>query len=767
MLGRGGDAEGDSLVGVANVYGSLLPDLLTGDDGANNLRGRDGDDTLVGGEGNDTLEGGLGRNLHLAGAGDDSLRSRENIDTLYGGEGDDTFAGGGLVFGESGDDVLLVDGQFLAAQTVDGGSGDDLLFSPHFDDILDGGEGSDTIVAGGGRDTILGGADADSLLGGEGDDSILGGAGDDTIVGWRGADRLDGGEGRDWLDLRGETQGIVVALDNAALLGVEAVAGGSGADLLEGSAADDTLLGGGGADTLRGLLGHDSLSGGDGDDSLLAEAGFVTLDGGAGADWLDGGLVAAWLDYRADTVGVTINLVGAVGRGGIAEGDRVSGLFGAVLGGSGADHLISWDWHTTLAGGAGDDTMSNGYRDPSGNYANAEMFGGAGDDDYLVRNRYDLVVEAAGDGLDRILTTLAVLGLPQHVEQLGATGAGARRLIGNDLDNTITGGWVDDTLFGGDGNDVLAGGRGADRLWGGLGDDRYWVDAPGDVVVEMAGRGRDSIVTTLAVLQLPLHVEMLYGASAAASRLSGNGLDNLIRGGGNDDTLWGAGGADTLDGGIGADLLIGGAGDDLYRAGADDVVREGAGQGQDTVIALNEPEAVLAANVEVLVLLGAAALDGTGNVLDNILVGQSGTNLLRGLGGRDSLMGGAGADTLVGGPGADTLTGGAQGDLFRLDAALDSLPEAADLVTDFRFAEGDRVDLRGIDANRLLAGDQAFVWIGGAAFAGGAAGAGQWRVVAAGPGVWRGEGDTDGDGDADLAIEIAAATAALEGWFLL
>jgi hypothetical protein len=40
-------------------------------------------------------------------------------------------------------------------------------------------------------------------------------------------------------------------------------------------------------------------------------------------------------------------------------------------------------------------------------------------------------------------------------------------------------------------------------------------------------------------------------------------------------------------------------------------------------------------------------------------------------------------------------------------------------------------------------------------------------VVATGPGAWRGEGDTDGDGAADVAIDIAAATAALEGWFLL
>ena len=103
--------------------------------------------------------------------------------------------------------------------------------------------------------------------------------------------------------------------------------------------------------------------------------------------------------------------------------------------------------------------------------------------------------------------------------------------------------------------------------------------------------------------------------------------------------------------------------------------------------------------------------------------------------------------------------------------AGDSTAAAPDRIIDFTRAGAaglDRIDLRFIDANAFVAGDQAFVFIGSAAFAGGgAAGAGQWRVVAAGAGAWRAEGDTNGDGAADVAIDIVSAASPEAGWFLL
>jgi Ca2+-binding RTX toxin-like protein len=50
-----------------------------------------------------------------------------------------------------------------------------------------------------------------------------------------------------------------------------------------------------------------------------------------------------------------------------------------------------------------------------------------------------------------------------------------------------------DTLYGHGGNDVLDGGDGADAMFGGSGDDAYVVDNIGDVVVENASEGNDTV----------------------------------------------------------------------------------------------------------------------------------------------------------------------------------------------------------------------------------------------------------------------------------
>jgi Ca2+-binding RTX toxin-like protein len=70
-------------------------------------------------------------------------------------------------------------------------------------------------------------------------------------------------------------------------------------------------------------------------------------------------------------------------------------------------------------------------------------------------------------------------------------------------------------------------------------------------------------------------------------------------------------------------------------------------------------------------LIGAANINATGNVLNNVLTGNAGVNVLSGGAGNDTLNGGAGADTLNGGAGADTVNGGAGADNMRGGAGSD------------------------------------------------------------------------------------------------
>ena len=117
----------------------------------------------------------------------------------------------------------------------------------------------------------------------------------------------------------------------------------------------------------------------------------------------------------------------------------------------------------------------------------------------------------------------------------------------------------------------------------------------------------------------------------------------------------------------------------------------------------------------------------------------------------------------------ESLSGGIGADRFRIALAADSTPLATDSVADFTFAGGDRIDLSFIDADSLAANDQAFIYIGSAAFSGGGAlSAGQLRVTLTSPGQWRAQGDINGDGAADLQIDITSATGpGAGGWFIL
>ena len=147
---------------------------------------------------------------------------------------------------------------------------------------------------------------------------------------------------------------------------------------------------------------------------------------------------------------------------------------------------------------------------------------------------------------------------------------------------------------------------------------------------------------------------------------------------------------------------------------------------------------------------------GGGDVLD----GGDGDDQLSGgfsrAGKLDTLLGGNGDDRLDGGNGQDLLTGGAGADIFLFTRAGDSRSGVARADTISDFASGlDRISLSGIDADIGVAGDQAFAFIGAAAFG---LGTGQVRY---GAGML--EADVDGDGLADFQVLIAGAVPVLAG----
>jgi Ca2+-binding RTX toxin-like protein len=136
-----------------------------------------------------------------------------------------------------------------------------------------------------------------------------------------------------------------------------------------------------------------------------------------------------------------------------------------------------------------------------------------------------------------------------------------------------------------------------------------------------------------------------------ANLLIGTDGDDIIFGLGANDNLYAGAGNDVLDGGTGTDVMQGGTGDDIYfvddvtNPGVDTVV-ERANEGNDTVNTTTASY-TLGVNVENLIHLGTDAFTGTGNTLDNLIVGGAGD---------DVLIGDAGADTLIGDGGNDTAS---------------------------------------------------------------------------------------------------------------
>jgi trimeric autotransporter adhesin len=764
-----GEAGDDYLRGYGGndtLFGGDGADQLLGEAGDDYLDGEAGDDLMSGGDGNDQLFGGAGVDDLQGDAGDDYLAGEDGNDFVSGGSGNDQLLGGAgddQLAGDDGDDVL------------DGGAGDDTLFGDAGNDTLNGGDGNDLITAGSGNDQVSGGAGDDQLAGESGDDVLDGGAGDDTLYGDAGKDTLTGGAGGDRIQ-SGEGDDNASGGDGDDIIfgeaGDDILAGDEGNDELHGGEGDDRLDGGEGDDTLFGDEGNDVLIGGAGDNYFEGGPGNDILIGGARSDvyyWQPGDGVDRIYDTTSKSAGVGVNAL-LFGPGVVAyQGSLRLGSLMLDLGNGEGIHLENFDPDNVAAGAGIDqfvfaDGVTLGYKqliargfDLDGT-PDADVIEGtstsdrinalAGDDVVMAKRGEDIIdlgagddfadagdgndVVFAGDGADLVF---GVAG-----DDMLDGGAGNDTLDGGAGDDSLDGGAGADQLAGGEGNDTLTGGEGADTLAGGTGNDVYIVDAQ-DSVIENAGEGNDTVRADFSYTLLD-NVENLTLDGWDDLSGSGNELDNVISGNGGDnvllglagnDRIYGNEGNDTLDGGAGADVMLGGAGDDTYVVDdPGDVIGEQADVhyrdidpstgimtdyvitgGIDTVE--SSSSYTLGYDLENLTLTGSAAIDGRGNIEQNVILGNDADNVLtaytlnrkpdnrisigdmfsdprsgaeerlmdraaqalykedehyivgtRELGPRagDTLVGGAGNDTLLGDLDDDTLIGGEGNDVL-------------------------------------------------------------------------------------------------------
>ena len=323
--------------------------------------------------------------------------------------------------------------------------------------------------------------------------------------------------------------------------------------------------------TVVGGTGNDVLSGTAQDELLWADAGDDTVNGGAGNDTIYGGLGNEVLS-------------GDTGND-VLYGERGNDV---LYGNEGNDKLSGGTGNDTLNGGAGDDTYYIGadhgndtIRDTSGN--NTIVF-----EDGLSLSDYAVSVDAKGGFVLTHKETGETISLPDFLMHplnydfvsdgvSSNLGGGERKVIegtdeeeyikvpdggfniinAGDGDDTVEGGTGIDFIYGGNGNDVIDGKDGVNVIFGEDGNDKLYDGADGSYL--NGGEGNDE----------------LYGGNGSNVLIGGAGNDiiydgsdaSYLEGGSGNDFLYGGGGADILDGGAGDDYLQGDHGHATYIFG--------------------------------------------------------------------------------------------------------------------------------------------------------------------------------------------------------
>ncbi|RZJ43387.1 MAG: matrixin family metalloprotease, partial [Brevundimonas sp.] len=434
------------------------------------LIGGAGDDILTGSAGADILDGGFGADAMSGGAGDDVYYTDSASDSIKG-----ETANGGIDTINSSYNYILNDGTYIENLVLTGtldlsGTGNALnnrITGNAAGNTLDGKAGADVLTGGGGADTLTGGSGSDIFVWTSLSDSTA--SATDLVTDLDDAsDKLDfsnidadvntsGMQTFTKVSAFSRTAGELVmsydAATNVTSLTLD-VNGDGVADMLVKFTGDHSRFGGfGSADegvVLTGTSGSDTLTGGNGRD---------TLDGRGGADIMSGGLGndVYYVDNRGDVIIETAN--GGADKvyssvsftlGDFVENLSLTGSVDAYARGNDLDNVLNGNnGANKINGGAGADRMS----------------GGRGNDTYYVDNLGDRVIESAGQGTDRVYSTVSFV-LGANIEKLTLKGVEWVNATGNELNNTMSGNEGRNKIIGGLGADTMAGKAGSDTfIW--------------------------------------------------------------------------------------------------------------------------------------------------------------------------------------------------------------------------------------------------------------------------------------------------------------
>ncbi len=438
-----GTSGNDSLSGTSGndtISGLSGNDLLVGNPGADSMRGGDGNDTLISGEGTgttvaddsaaDTLDGGLGDDVYHVVQGDIILADPGGIDTVI--------AWSNWTLGPGLENLTLGDDAGIASDGT-GNELDNRIISATEGGTISGLGGNDTLIISGGQNTI-------SALGGEGNDTIQGrGSAADHLVGDAGNDLLMGRG--DFSTMSGGAGADVFLFDTNPFFGDQ------GELITDFAPASDTLRLDGGSMAALGASGRFSAG-----DPRFATNGTGTAQDSSDRVIYNSITGELWYDANGSDEGEVALIVRLDGAPALAATDievvNGSAPSGSVINGTSGND--------TLSGTAGNDTI-NGF---------------GGNDLFLAGSTGGADVIDGGTGSDSIefkerATSGVVVDFASGTITGGGPGTisftGVERVVGGNFNDQMTGNAAGQTLTGQAGADTLWGAGGADTLWGGGG----------------------------------------------------------------------------------------------------------------------------------------------------------------------------------------------------------------------------------------------------------------------------------------------------------
>ncbi len=687
LVGRGGDAEGDTLNGIETIIGSAFNDILTAGPYSSVVGVR-----LEGGAGDDIYNINMSYTptiVEQADGGNDEVRVSvinpnntflaANIERL-------TYVGTGAFTGYGNDSDNI----------ITGGSGNDILY---------GGAGADQFIGGAGYDTagyldskeavtinLKTGVHSGIAAGDTYTDieAIRGSNFNDTFIGDGSGIDFDGGAGVDTVDYSGSTAGVNVNVRlGAGTAGVGGEAEGSiltGIETVIGSAFNDVITAG----PYSSVVGV-RLEGGAGDDIYNINMSYTPTI----VEQADGGndeVRVSVINPNNTFLAANIERLTYVGTGAFTGyGNDIDNI---ITGGSGNDTLYGGAGADQFIGGAGYDTA--GYLDSkeamtinlktgvySGigagdTYTDIEVIRGSNFNDTFYGGSSSMMQDGAG-GQDLVTyeqsssaVTIDLTNGTSTGEAAGHTYTNIEIFRGSNFNDTLSGSRLADTFIGGVGADVIDGREGQDSAW---------------------------YITSTAGVSINLQTQNNEGGDA-----EGDVLLNIERVVGShfNDVLVGNTGANYLEGGLGNDVIDGGDGNDYLYGGLIspigpftlDGLTNGpqadiiyGGSGNDTIITAASDE-------------GSQAYGEAGNdtitVAHGMADGGEGNDLLTGTGLNFLLSGGLGDDRLVL-QASGWANGGEGDDIYTINTS------ALVTIQDDGISSGDKLVLSQISSYELLA----------------------------------------------------------------